>query len=105
MAEKHSASPTSQDTFFHGLGQLRPTRPPSVIGSNAPKAVIGTALFKPGPAYDGHALETVARFSISGNLPHRASHTSSKRQPLKMLLAMIVMPLTYGCQHVADRRW
>ncbi len=74
-------------------------------GEVAPKAVIGTALFKPGPAYDGHALETVARFSISGNLPHRASHTSSKRQPLKMLLAMIVMPLTYGCQHVADRTW
>ena len=33
-----------------------------------------------------------------------SSQTSSKRQPLKTLLTIILKPLTRGCQQVANRR-
>ncbi len=58
MAEKHSASPTSHDTFFHGLGHEDQFPPPSLSGryrlseatfaamgrkeEDAPKAVISS---------------------------------------------------------------
>jgi hypothetical protein len=35
---------------------------------------------------------------------YTSSQTSSKRQPLKTLLTIILRPLTRGCQQVANRR-
>jgi len=34
-----------------------------------------------------------------------SSQMSSRRQPLYMLLTIVVRPLTCGCQHVAPRVW
>src|SRR5205823_5318020 len=35
---------------------------------------------------------------------YSSSQTSSKRQPLKTLLTIILRPLTWGCQQVANRK-
>src|ERR1700730_17703414 len=43
-------------------------------------------------------------WALMQNWGYSSSQTSSKRQPLKTLLTIILRPLTFGCQQVANRR-
>ena len=65
MPEKHSASPTSHDTFFHGLGR---TSRPAPIGTNGRNRRNRAVATRPGEGPDGAPTRPI-HGGASGNAP------------------------------------
>ena len=87
-------------------------RMPPVFWADAGSAVTATsngAAIANAPRYriiSVYLLFAVAQpivWALMQNEGYSSSQTSSMRQPLKMLLTIIVSPLTRGCQQVAAR--
>jgi hypothetical protein len=96
--ERHLQSPAAVDRMV-GENPIEPLQKIEFLCGLRPGPIIEAAARNPEQrALPAYGPDT----SLAGCL-YLSSQTSSMRQPLKMLLTMIVNPLTEGCQQLARR--
>src|SRR6516165_1706077 len=105
-----ASAPNTNSSCASWPASLTSTASPSSTPDNKTSMMLPDAI---GPLFRKHATSESEDAVVSASAPallagsantgYLSSQTSSMRQPLVMLLTMIVNPFTHGCQQLAPR--